>query len=69
MPQSHVSGNVRIACSACHKVNEITAINLPWGEPVTCSHCQAPLGAWDVLMAAATGQDESPELPGTPAPA
>jgi phage FluMu protein Com len=53
MPQSHLSGTIRLACPACESVNEITALNLSWGEAIKCSHCQAPLGAWDVLMAAA----------------
>lgn len=68
MPQSHMSGNIRLTCPTCQKVNEITALNVSWGEAVKCSRCQAPLGAWDVLMAAAE-QDASSALPGAAATA
>jgi LSD1 subclass zinc finger protein len=51
MPHFHSSGTLLIACAACRKENELTAINLPGAESIMCSYCHAPLGAWQVLLA------------------
>lgn len=49
------SGRVRITCSGCGSVNDITAVKLSFSEDVTCSRCHSPLGHWDVLLAEQEG--------------
>lgn len=68
MHKFHNSGSFWFACTACQKDNELTAINLPSAEVVMCSHCHAPLGAWETLLAA-SGADSAELAAASTAPA
>lgn len=44
------SGTVKVVCPACGRPNEVTALEVPAEEVVTCSHCGGALGEWEELL-------------------
>jgi DNA-directed RNA polymerase subunit RPC12/RpoP len=45
----HETTHAVAICAVCGARNELTALKLPSGEIVACSHCGTVLGTWGAL--------------------
>lgn len=61
MTTGNDSGTMKVACPHCGKANEVTALELPAEQFVTCSHCAQPLGEWEELLFGSKNDNERPE--------